>query len=391
MALHLARRQQRLPSNPSLIRFFSNSSSDSPPPAANASVEKPSQSPSSPSPSDSSYSSSFIDIKTTLKQKLQNQQEQGRKPFPRSDAQSQNRGSISFSGNQSRVSLQDLGMNLAKFQRRSTVPPPKNPSQSPPQFSLESLYKQNAAPNSSDPRNRKAQSFNTSTVLENLKNLRTQTNTFNNMGRKGALFGNFKSSGGEALLSGTGMDERKGREGETDETTTEFLTFYNEEELGEKLRTLRPEGDKEEGWFSLQELNQRLVKLRQVEEKEAQSRTKNFTALKSVMSSIRNDSGQNEVISQQNLDIVGHLGGIPEYKLFPPKGELVETYFHPDNMSSAEKMKIELTKDKHSRKGLLGMVQKRKKLLKYLRRTDWDSYCLVLSKLSLRDNPDYKF
>ncbi|TYI78650.1 hypothetical protein E1A91_D06G227600v1 [Gossypium mustelinum] len=47
-------------------------------------------------------------------------------------------------------------------------------------------------------------------------------------------------------------------------------------------------------------------------------------------------------------------------------------------------------KDKHSRKGLLAMVQKRKKLLKYLRRTDWDSYCLVLLKLGLRDTADSK-
>ncbi|KAG2313681.1 hypothetical protein Bca52824_025238 [Brassica carinata] len=48
-------------------------------------------------------------------------------------------------------------------------------------------------------------------------------------------------------------------------------------------------------------------------------------------------------------------------------------------------------KDKHSRKGLIAMVHRRKKLLKYMRRTDWDSYCLSLSKLGLRDNPDYKF
>ncbi|XP_040364645.1 30S ribosomal protein S15-like [Rosa chinensis] len=47
-------------------------------------------------------------------------------------------------------------------------------------------------------------------------------------------------------------------------------------------------------------------------------------------------------------------------------------------------------KDKHSLKGLQAMVQRRKKLLKYLRRTDWDSYCLVLSKLGLRDTPDVK-
>ncbi|KFK36087.1 hypothetical protein AALP_AA4G075700 [Arabis alpina] len=42
-------------------------------------------------------------------------------------------------------------------------------------------------------------------------------------------------------------------------------------------------------------------------------------------------------------------------------------------------------KDKQSRRGLVGMVQKRKKLLKYLKRTDSDSYHLVLSKLGLRD------
>ncbi|KAK7846861.1 30s ribosomal protein s15 [Quercus suber] len=47
-------------------------------------------------------------------------------------------------------------------------------------------------------------------------------------------------------------------------------------------------------------------------------------------------------------------------------------------------------KDKHSIKGLQAMVQRRKRILKYLRRTDWDSYCLVLSKLGLRDNPNYK-
>jgi hypothetical protein len=46
--------------------------------------------------------------------------------------------------------------------------------------------------------------------------------------------------------------------------------------------------------------------------------------------------------------------------------------------------------DKHSRKGLQDMVQRRKKYLKYLRRTDWDWYCLVLSKLGLRDVPEYK-
>ncbi|KAI3761492.1 hypothetical protein L1987_51909 [Smallanthus sonchifolius] len=120
------------------------------------------------------------------------------------------------------------------------------------------------------------------------------------------------------------------------------------------------------------------------------------------------------------------LDNTPKYKLYPPKETLVEKYFHPDHMSSAEKQKLELKsvrekfkisksdcgsarvqvaqlttkikhlatvlhkKDKHSRKGLQAMVQKRKKLLKYLRRTDWDSYCFCLSELGLRDSADYK-
>ncbi|CBI38074.3 unnamed protein product, partial [Vitis vinifera] len=138
------------------------------------------------------------------------------------------------------------------------------------------------------------------------------------------------------------------------------------------------------------------------------------------------DDEKTKKSSIQRLDILGRLGGTPSFMLAPPKEHLVEQYFHPDNMSSAEKLKVELKKvrdefkmsesdcgsarvqvaqlttkikhlnsalhkkDKHSRKGLQAMVQRRKKLLKYLRRTDWDSYCLVLSKLGLRDNPNYK-
>ncbi|XP_071731848.1 uncharacterized protein [Rutidosis leptorrhynchoides] len=118
--------------------------------------------------------------------------------------------------------------------------------------------------------------------------------------------------------------------------------------------------------------------------------------------------------------------GTPNFMLAPPKDVLVEKYFHPDHMSSAEKQKIELKnvrdkfkisdsdckssrvqvaqlttkikhlasvlhkKDKHSIQGLQAMVQNRKKLLKYLRRTNWDSYCFCLSELGLRDSVDYK-
>ena len=42
-------------------------------------------------------------------------------------------------------------------------------------------------------------------------------------------------------------------------------------------------------------------------------------------------------------------------------------------------------KDKHSRLGLMGMLSHRKKLLRYLRRTDGDRYAKLLRDLGLKD------
>jgi small subunit ribosomal protein S15 len=41
-------------------------------------------------------------------------------------------------------------------------------------------------------------------------------------------------------------------------------------------------------------------------------------------------------------------------------------------------------KDHHSRRGLILMVSKRRRLLKYLARTDWERYQRLLQALSLR-------
>lgn len=215
---------------------------------------------------------------------------------------------------------------------------------------------------------------------------------------------------------------------------TEFMKIYSYEELGTKLRNLRPDVQQEERKgleFSLSELNERLQKLREIEEKETESKIGgiSFKDLRESLVQLRmTTESSNKKSSLQRLALLGQLGGqaTPNFMLHPPKDHLIEQYFHPDNMSSEEKLKIELKKvreefrmneadcgssrvqvaqlttkinhlsqvlhkkDKHSRKGLEAMVQRRKKLLKYLRRTDWDSYCFLLSKLGLRDNPDYK-
>ncbi len=41
-------------------------------------------------------------------------------------------------------------------------------------------------------------------------------------------------------------------------------------------------------------------------------------------------------------------------------------------------------KDNHSRRGLLKMVNQRRKLLDYLKRTDWNRYQQLLTRLGLR-------
>lgn len=214
------------------------------------------------------------------------------------------------------------------------------------------------------------------------------------------------------------------------EKKNELVKSYSYDELGVKLRKLRPTDVKVIGnnWLSFKELNERLVKLREEEEREMTSSGNLFMNLRESLLKLNDKSANNKKKSLPvvRLDFLSTLGDTETFLRGDPKEHLVEKYFHPDNMSSAEKLKLELKKirdefklsesdcgssrvqvaqltvkikhlssvlhkkDKHSRKGLHEMVQRRKKLLKYLRRTDWDSYCFCLSKLGLRDNPDYK-
>lgn len=163
-----------------------------------------------------------------------------------------------------------------------------------------------------DPRNRRGEEEDTdsSSLWENLKTLKAKSNALNsnnnnnNAEMKGVSFRSFKSTlkgnagrRGEALPAS--VFGKEGREGETEEMmTTEFLKIYREDELGEKLRRLRPEGKKEEGWFSLEELNERLVKLRQVEEKEVYNQRGNVSVLRNVIGTFRNEEAINDALSR---------------------------------------------------------------------------------------------
>ncbi|XP_062220616.1 uncharacterized protein LOC133920018 [Phragmites australis] len=231
------------------------------------------------------------------------------------------------------------------------------------------------------------------------------------------------------LVDRTRKAEGAGKEEEKDHAIA-LTRIYSYEELGKRLGELRPAGAAKDGkeWFSLEELQGRIAKLVKLEEQDVMFGGQYSEIRKSIMSMSTKQSEKSARLSSMQMALLSNIGGQStlDYMRLPPQEELLERYFHPDHMSSEEKMKLELQrvrdefkmsendcgsarvqiaqltvkikhlssvlhkKDKHSRKGLQDMVQRRKKYLKYLRGTDWDSYCLVLSKLGLRDVPEYK-
>ncbi|XP_052182744.1 uncharacterized protein LOC127795237 isoform X2 [Diospyros lotus] len=392
----------------------------------------------SPSQPQSSFSSYFSDVKASLKQQPSPHQ-QSRKTDSFSPSQAPSKGGP--------TSLEEIRKNLAEFRRRSEVPPPQQQ-----RVSFQELYKRNVISKGEDSTDNKASQdgrLSFDAIRESLRQLRANNakkKPENNDDLNLMSLSRFKEGlklrpeAGDSMqprlviggasdklpASVSGKSEEGGKESPA--MKTEFVKMYSYVELGEKLRTLRPEA-KGGSLFSLGELNDRLIKLREMEEKEAESRIGgvSFKDLRDSLIKLRMSDDENaKKRTMQRLDVLSHLGGTPKYMLAPPKEHLVEKYFHPDNMSSSEKLKLELQKvreefkmsesdcgsarvqvaqlttkikhlstvlhkkDKHSIKGLQEMVQRRKKLLRYLRRTDWDSYSLVLSKLGLRDNPNYK-
>ncbi|RZC48653.1 hypothetical protein C5167_017079 [Papaver somniferum] len=390
MALQLRSRFRPI-QNPKLIKLFSSESN-------NNGDKVPSSS------SSSSSSSLFSDVKESLQQPSsspprRNTLNDSPPPPPPSSA----------------PKLDEIRKNLSEFRRRSSVPPQ-------PTTSFQHLYKRNV-PEKTDENKQGNVSINS--IRESLRNIRKisekpnarpnnnilsgiDTNSFKSFVKRGSdqetNQSNAALGGGSELPSDIfgGKEIKEKSEAEMEAMKTEFLNPYSHEELGRKLRQLRPDETTKKD-FTVHGLNERLKKLRVMEEQ-----------------------------------VVDKVGGLPlkslkesllKLKLDSDDKSRMQSkreYFHPDNMSSEEKMKLELKKvrdefkisesdcgsshvqvaqlttkikhlssvlhkkDKHSRKGLVAMVQRRKKILRYLRRTDWDSYCQVLSQLGLRDNPDYK-
>ncbi|KAK9054640.1 hypothetical protein SSX86_025719 [Deinandra increscens subsp. villosa] len=405
----------------SCARFYSSSSS------SNSDDDGQNRIPQSPSQSQFTFS----DVKASLKQTAPSPQ-YPRRPSP-------------FNSNpggdptQKVASFEEIRNNLSRFHRPSPVQPPPS---SKPVFSFQELYKRNVTPRADSPPG----SQNGENRHSDLKSIRMSLKSFpqsqspspsqpNDGTRRSPLdaYGlnlklRAKSLNENPPTMPPGSSERNSKGFVSDETKTEFVRSYSVQHMGEKLKKLRP-GNKNTK-FSLAELNQRLKKFQEMEEKEMQEKAANggfsFAPLRESLMKLQVDQGKTKKNTGTKINILDQIGVTPSFQLSPPKEALVEKYFHPDHMSSAEKQKIELKnvrdkfkisesdcgsarvqvaqlttkikhlatvlhkKDKHSRKGLQAMVQKRKKLLKYIRRTDWESYCFCLSELGLRDSADYK-
>ena len=64
--------------------------------------------------------------------------------------------------------------------------------------------------------------------------------------------------------------------------------------------------------------------------------------------------------------------------------EILKRHEYPEKIESLSKHVKQFKKDKHSSVGLLRAVNRRKKLLDYLKKNNMESYKAVLTKLNLR-------
>ncbi|KAK6118004.1 hypothetical protein DH2020_048252 [Rehmannia glutinosa] len=404
--------------HPYPLHHFSSSSDTGPP------SDIPQPKPESKSQSQPSFSSYFTDVKASLQ----------REPPPQNRPQL--RKPLSFSNSPppqtpppSRIAyLEEIRRNLSEFRNRSAPSPPSSASSQT--VSLQELYKRNIPSNDDSVTSSNSsanQNDSRGKTIDPLSLARFKESLKLKPGEKAAQESSINIGGSDGLPSFFEKEMNKSEDdnvGSSAATRTQFVKMYNYSELGTKLKMLRPE-QKKGRWFSLHELNERLAKLRQIEEMESQVEIGgfSFSDLRQTLVKLSQSTAEKKRNTKEKHDARKSRISIA----FSAVDYFAEgIYFHPDNMSSAEKLKLELKKvrdefkmsesdcgsarvqvaqlttkikhlstvlqkkDKHSRRGLQAMVQRRKKLLKYLRRTDWDSYSLVLSKLGLRDNPDIK-
>lgn len=296
MALHLKLRPKPLTS----LRFLRHFSSLPPPPPDPDVEGEPSASPSAAPPHFPSYSSYFRDIKERLKATPSPPRRIPSDPPPPPSLSSPKDGPASF---------EDIRKRLAEFRHRSggsIAPSSGDRPPSSPTISFQELFKNNVLAKASGAGGEgiaeKAENPSLASIRESLRQFRALPKEQLSGRRRDGFSSPFSlkpfqesmrlqtgeaekdpsNLGGQNLpesIFGKEMREKLAGEGETKRVLkTEFVKMYHYDELGVRLRELRPEnaakGDKD--WFSLTELNERLAKLREMEEKVTDSRMGSF-------------------------------------------------------------------------------------------------------------------
>ncbi|RWW56046.1 hypothetical protein BHE74_00037264 [Ensete ventricosum] len=318
------------------LRPFSSSST--PPTPSDSDADNETSDSAAVPPRRPSYSSYFSEIKERLKAPPTPPRRIPADPAPPPPLSAPNAGSA--------TSLEDIRKHLAGFRLRAggAAPPASGdrPASSPP-ISFQELFKHNVLGKAgggveAGEKGEKGEKLSFDSIRESLRQFRSSSREHMGLrGRDGPSRSSFSLEtfqdsfrsrmggtekspsilGGENLpdsIFGKELREKEAGEWEQKKVLkTDFVKMYSYNELGEKLRKLRPEdaAKANKDWFTLTELNERLAKLREMEEKETESR----------------------------------MGGVSFRDLRESLVRLKEADANKkanDHMSSAEKMKLEL-------------------------------------------------
>ncbi|KAH7665773.1 hypothetical protein IHE45_13G054900 [Dioscorea alata] len=227
------------------------------------------------------------------------------------------------------ASHEEVRKHLDGFRLKSS---PVNPAlSSTPPISFQELFKSNVVPKNQN--DAKSERPSLDSIRESLRQFKSSP-ADQPPGRRRQLSGSFnikafdeslrgrltqRGDGAATLIGGDGwlpgsifgkeLREKQGEgEGEKEEVSrkTEFVKMYGCDELGEKLRKLRPDeaGKGKTGWFSLQELNERLVKLRELESKQPESTlSSSFRDLHNSLSKLKEIEVNKKAANMQKMSI----------------------------------------------------------------------------------------
>ncbi|KAG8060617.1 hypothetical protein GUJ93_ZPchr0002g25499 [Zizania palustris] len=327
--------------------FSSNSSSDPPfPPPPPQPVDRDaSRAPSSPAPNAGEEHNPTASLFQGIRERLMSSpsQPQSSRRIPGSPPRPYGHRP------ETALSLGDIRRQLESFSRSRAAggfSPPTSSAGATPSF--QDLLMNSSAPTSPQGVNSGTETFSFESIRQTFRNLPSSRQT--HQPRQSHSPTPFLSSIPHSIFGKELGEKARHAEGERKKDSGIALTRdYSYEELGKKLGELRPAGSgkDEKDWFSLEELQGRIAKLAELESANDSRLGGQFAVFRNSLKELGSEQraqDSRKTRSMQGISFFANIGGqtTPGYMHLPPQEELVERYFHPDHMSSEEKMKFEL-------------------------------------------------